>query len=69
VAFPGYRLDVGSEELAIRLLKEKGVFMVPGSCFGVENHFRIGFGARPDVFEEGIRGLGEFLDGLARSRS
>ncbi|MCS7103024.1 MAG: aminotransferase class I/II-fold pyridoxal phosphate-dependent enzyme [Candidatus Korarchaeum sp.] len=64
VAFPRYDLDMGSEELAIRLLKEEGVFLVPGSCFGIENHFRIGFGARPDVFEEGVRRLGVFLNNL-----
>lgn len=65
VAFPGYELGIGSEELAVRLLKEKGVFLVPGSCFGVEKHLRIGFGARSEVFEEGIRRLGDFLDSLA----
>lgn len=65
VAFPAYHLDIESEELALRLLRERGVFLVPGSCFGIERHFRIGFGARPDVFEEGMRRLGEFLDGLA----
>ncbi|MEM3870779.1 MAG: aminotransferase class I/II-fold pyridoxal phosphate-dependent enzyme [Candidatus Korarchaeum sp.] len=65
VAFPRYDLSVGSEELAVRLLREKGVFLVPGSCFGIEKHLRIGFGARPEVFEEGVRRLGEFLDSLA----
>lgn len=65
-AFPRYNLSLGSEELAVKLLKDKGVFIVPGSCFGIERHFRIGFGARPDVFEEGIKLLGEFLDSIAK---
>ncbi len=64
VAFPGYDLNLGSEELALRLLREEGVFLVPGSCFGIEKHLRIGFGARPEVFEEGIARLGSFLDRL-----
>jgi len=66
VAFPGYDLDIGSEELALRLLKEKGTFLVPGSCFGIERHLRIGFGARPEVFEEGVKRLGEFLDSISK---
>jgi len=66
VAFPGYDLDIGSEELALRLLKEKGTFLVPGSCFGIERHVRIGFGARPEIFEEGVRRLGEFLDSIPK---
>lgn len=65
VTFPSYSLGLSSEELALRLLEETGVFLVPGSCFGVEKHFRIGFGARPEVFEEGVRRLGRFLDRLA----
>ena len=29
----------------LEAMKNEGVFLVPGDCFGMPNHFRIGFGA------------------------
>lgn len=62
VAFLRYNLEIPSEELAIRLIKEKSTFLVPGSCFGIENHLRIGYGNPVDVMIEGLKRFKEFLD-------
>jgi aspartate/methionine/tyrosine aminotransferase len=40
MSFPRFNLPISSEDLARRLLKEEGVLMIPGTKFGVENHFR-----------------------------
>ena len=61
VAFLRYNLEIPSEELAIRLIKEKSTFLVPGSCFGIEKHLRIGYGNPTKVMIEGLRRFKEFL--------
>jgi aspartate/methionine/tyrosine aminotransferase len=62
-----YELDVPSVELANRLSEERGVMLAPGSAFGFEHHLRIGIGQDPDVFAEGLRRAGAFLDELRGS--
>ncbi len=64
VAFPSYSMDMPSEELVLRLIREKGVFMVPGSCFEIEGHFRIGFGGDSEELREGLRRFSELLNGM-----
>ncbi|WP_297186212.1 aminotransferase class I/II-fold pyridoxal phosphate-dependent enzyme [Thermococcus sp.] len=67
VAFLRYDLEIPSEELAIRLIKEKSTFLVPGSCFGIENHLRIGYGNPTDVMIEGLKRFKEFLGSWRRN--
>lgn len=43
VCFLKYDMDIPSKELCTRLQKETGIFFVPGSTFGIENHLRFGF--------------------------
>ncbi len=66
-AFPHYSLNIPSEELALRLIREKGVFIVPGCCFDMEGYFRIGFGGKTEEFLEGLRRFKEVINSL-RSR-
>ena len=40
MSFPRFDLPISSEDLARRLLKEEDVLVIPGTKFGVENHFR-----------------------------
>ena len=40
MSFPRFNLPISSDDLARRLLKEEGLLMIPGTKFGVENHFR-----------------------------
>jgi aspartate/methionine/tyrosine aminotransferase len=62
VGFMRCSLDMSSEELCQRLIEEKSTFMVPGDCFGVPKHIRIGYGNRIAVLEEGLKRFTDFLD-------
>jgi len=45
VCFPRLAQDLPVEELAVRLVREEGVLLVPGSVYDFPgNHFRLGFG-------------------------
>lgn len=61
IAFLRHNLKMPSEELCLRLLKEKGTLLVPGSCFEMEGFLRIGYGCRTDVLEEGLSRFKDFL--------
>ncbi|MBX6341000.1 MAG: aminotransferase class I/II-fold pyridoxal phosphate-dependent enzyme [Thermomicrobiaceae bacterium] len=63
-----YHLDVPSLELANRLAEEASVMLAPGSAFGFERHLRIGLGAEPSLFEEGLGVAARYLEDLAASR-
>jgi len=63
-AFPRYHLDMPSEELAVRLIEETGVFIVPGASFEIEGHFRVGYGNKTETIKEGLRRFSEFLEKL-----
>ncbi|RLI20405.1 aminotransferase [Candidatus Bathyarchaeota archaeon] len=62
IAFPQYSLELPSEEFCIRLLREKGALLVPGSCFGLEGYFRIGYGCKTETLIEGLSRLKDFLN-------
>lgn len=59
------RLDLpegmGDEEFCLRLLRERGVLLVPGSRFELPCGARLGYCARPDVLRRGLDLLGEAL--------
>jgi aspartate/methionine/tyrosine aminotransferase len=63
-----YHLDVPSLELADRLAAEASVMLAPGSAFGFEGHLRIGLGAEPAHFAEGLQIAAAFLEDLAAQR-
>lgn len=60
-AFLKYDIDITSEELCIRLLKEKSVMLLPGSALDMEGYLRVGFANTPSVIEEGLEKFSEFL--------
>ena len=62
IAFLRHHLEMPSEELCLRLLKEKGTLLVPGSCFEMEGYLRIGYGCRTKVLEEGLSRFKDFLN-------
>ena len=47
--------------MAKQLLKEKGIFFVPGSCFDKEGYMRLGLGQDPENFQAGLKELALFL--------
>jgi aspartate/methionine/tyrosine aminotransferase len=57
-----YTAPVHSRELAAGLLKKYGVFFVPGSCFGCENHLRLGLTADAGTMAKGLQMLSRYLD-------
>lgn len=66
-AFPRWR--AGSvAELCQCLRTRFETTVVPGELFGLADAFRVGLGAAPEVFSEGVRRLGEALDFVAASR-
>lgn len=54
VCFLKYEGNISSKEFALKLLKEHGVFYVPGSCFDCENHLRLGLTREAKMFKEGL---------------
>lgn len=63
-AFVKYKLDISSRELVDRMMKEESVFVVPGDCFGLENHLRISFGSEEDFLVEGLARVGRVIERL-----
>jgi len=61
IAFLRYSIDLSSEELCRRLIKEKDVLLVPGSCFGLDGFLRLGYGNNTEVLKEGLSRFKEFL--------
>lgn len=54
-----------------RRMMQQGVMLAPGDCFGMPEHFRLGFGASGQSFGAGVERLTEVLrgHGLPRGRS
>lgn len=59
-----YRLDISSLDLANKLADDYSVMLAPGSVFGYEHHLRIGLGADPPIFAEGLTHTAACLDTL-----
>ena len=64
VSFLSYSVDIPSRELSQRLLKETGVFFVPGDCFFHEHHLRRSLTADEDTMKKGLTELSRFFDQL-----
>lgn len=63
-AFPKITVPVDDYELAIRLVREAKVAVVPGSAFGLggENHLRISFGGEEKLLKEGLERLVKYIE-------
>ena len=68
VAWIGYDLDWKSQDLVEEFRSEHGVLLVPGSQFGMDGYFRIGFGGSADHLDEALRRLDTLLAGAAEKR-
>ncbi|NLD04619.1 MAG: aminotransferase [Synergistaceae bacterium] len=56
-----YDHEMESEEFCKRMFEYNGAFVVPGSCFEFENHFRLGYAPKKEVLVEGLGAIGQFL--------
>lgn len=63
-AFPRYKFNLDSRTFCRGLIEQEDVLLLPGSVFGVENHFRIGFGRDTASFKAGLEALGRYLNKL-----
>ncbi len=54
MSFVKFELPVSSDEFALRLLREQGVLVIPGSKFGMDDHFRFSSALPEDHLAEGL---------------
>ncbi|MDP2983079.1 MAG: aminotransferase class I/II-fold pyridoxal phosphate-dependent enzyme [Candidatus Latescibacter sp.] len=64
VAFPAFKQGISSDVFARGLMEKHGVFVLPGSTFETESHFRINLGQEPDSFRRALKLIGEYCAGL-----
>jgi aspartate/methionine/tyrosine aminotransferase len=67
-AFPRLASGDNAREFC-QTLAGKGVLVVPGDCFGMPAHFRLGFAASGDRFPQAIARVAEFLDTAVHAHS
>jgi aspartate/methionine/tyrosine aminotransferase len=58
-------LEPAARELAGRLLAEQSVLIVPGDQFGIDHHFRIGYGYTSPPLAPGLERVSAMIDQLA----
>ena len=64
-AFPSIEgLGLGSEEFCERAIREAGVALVPGTCFGSEGYVRLSYCVSDEDLETGLARLDEFISTL-----
>lgn len=63
-AFLKYDAKISSAEFCIRLQKEKGVMLLPGSALEVEGYIRIGYCNTTEILRRGLELTSEFLKEL-----
>lgn len=61
VCFPKVEAGLSGDELASLLLERHDTSVVPGSFFEDPQHFRIGFGVRPDTLARGLENIKKVL--------
>lgn len=61
VVFPLLTGCPDTVDLCHRLLRTRGVLLVPGDCFGLPGHVRLGFGGDTDRLRLGLAALAEAL--------
>ena len=64
IAFIKYKLDINSTELAMRLIREKSVMIVPGDHFGMDKYLRISYGLPADYLNAALGRIGELIGEL-----
>jgi aspartate/methionine/tyrosine aminotransferase len=62
VAFPRLRNGASTEELCRILVTKYRTFTIPGYCFDMNQHMRLGFGGSPQELDEGLTKLKQAMD-------
>ena len=58
------KFGMSSDEFCTRLIAEKGVALVPGSCFAAEGFVRLSYCCSMENLEEGLNRLAAFVQTL-----
>lgn len=61
MSFVRYDLPIASRDFVLRLCAEQSVLVIPGDCFGMENHFRISSALPPDYLGAGLDRLNDLV--------
>lgn len=64
VGFLHCDIPMSSEDMCKKLIAEKSTLLVPGECFGVKEHVRLGFGNDIRILLEGFNRVDELLNRL-----
>jgi aspartate/methionine/tyrosine aminotransferase len=64
IAFVKYKMDINSTELAMRLVREKSVMIVPGDHFGMDNYLRISYGLPADYLNAALGRIKDLIGEL-----
>jgi aspartate/methionine/tyrosine aminotransferase len=64
IAFVKYNLDINSTDLAMRLIKEKAVMIVPGDHFGMDKYLRISYGLPESYLKGALTRIEELIHNL-----
>lgn len=65
-AFVKFDLPVTSWDLVMDMVKNDSVFVIPGSCFGIEGHLRMNFGVEKNFLARGLERIDRTLARYAR---
>ena len=65
MSFVRYNLPIDSAAFCARLLNEQQMLVIPGSCFGLEHHFRFSSALPDNYLREGLRRLHIVGDAIA----
>lgn len=63
-SFPKYNMDINSEELCKKLLKERQVLATPGDYMGIDKHLRISIGCKNDTLVNALQEIEEVASSL-----
>ena len=67
MSFVRFNLPIDSEILAMRLVREQDVLVIPGSRFHVESHFRFSSALPEAHLKEGLRRLNQLVEDVLKS--
>lgn len=65
-AFVKYDLPVPSWDLVMHMVEHNSVFVIPGSCFGIENHLRMNFGVERESLIKGLERIDRTLAAFSK---
>lgn len=61
VCFPKIKMDTSTDELCRLLVEKYRTFVIPGYCFEMNRHFRLGFGGETEELKKGLNCLEKAL--------